>query len=505
MNQKKAGAILSYIHMVVNTVINLLYVPLLLYYIGQSEYGLYKLLASFIAYFGVMDVGLNAAVIRFYTHYLTLRNNDKIDILLGMSSRFYLGISLLLVLFAGIVFFNLDKIFGESLTPKELQEAYQIFALLVFNVVFSLGSQIYKAVIIAHERFVLLKGSALLRILFQPLVIIVALQYYQNALVVVAIQSLFNLFNTLIYVWYAYNKLSIRISYHGMDRSMIMEMKNLAISILVVFIVDQIFWETNQILLGMYVGTATVAVYAVASQIYVNYCQFSTIIPEVLGPKMTTMVSLGATEKDLSEEFIKIGRIQYFFSLGIVIGFFLFGKEFIILWAGETFADAYWIALFIIIPRTIEVVQNLGLVILQAQNRYGIRAKVYSLSGIANILLVLIIIKTYGGIGCALVTGGIIFVSNGLFMNLYYARNIHLQIKRFWIELGKISFVAMPVLFIGWILNSFLDDSTLLVLIFKLLIFLLTYCYLVYCFAMNRYERDLFSLAGIMRKLHVMG
>ena len=90
-------------------------------------------------------------------------------------------------------------------------------------------------------------------------------------------------------------------------------------------------------------------------------------------------------------------------------------------------------------------------------------------------------------------------------MNLYYARNIHLQIKRFWIELGKISFVAMPVLFIGWILNSFLDDSTLLVLIFKLLIFLLTYCYLVYCFAMNRYERDLFSLAGIMRKLHVMG
>ena len=214
----------------------------------------------------------------------------------------------------------------------------------------------------------------------------------------------------------------------------------------------------------------------------------------------------GLTEiGDLSEQFIKIGRIQYLFSLGIVIGFFLFGKEFITLWAGETFSDAYWIALFIIIPRTIEVVQNLGLAILQAQNRYGIRAKVYSLSGIANILLVLIIIKDYGGIGCALVTGGIILVGNGLIMNLYYARYIHLQIKRFWLELGKISLVAMPVLIVGGLLNSFLNDSTLLVFAFKLLLFLLTYCCFVYCFAMNRYERELFSLAGIMRKLHVMG
>ena len=50
MNQLKAGAILNYIVIVLNTLVGLLYTPYMLRMMGQSEYGLYSLVASVIGY-----------------------------------------------------------------------------------------------------------------------------------------------------------------------------------------------------------------------------------------------------------------------------------------------------------------------------------------------------------------------------------------------------------------------------------------------------------------------
>ena len=74
MNQRKLGIFLSYINIALQSLLGFLYIPILLHYIGKSEYGLYQLMGSLIAYFGIMDFGLSTAVIRFYAKYLALKN-----------------------------------------------------------------------------------------------------------------------------------------------------------------------------------------------------------------------------------------------------------------------------------------------------------------------------------------------------------------------------------------------------------------------------------------------
>ena len=74
MNERKIGIIISYLNILIQAVIGFAYVPILLHYIGKSEYGLYQLIGSFIAYFSIMDFGLTAAVVRFYSntkHFMT--------------------------------------------------------------------------------------------------------------------------------------------------------------------------------------------------------------------------------------------------------------------------------------------------------------------------------------------------------------------------------------------------------------------------------------------------
>ena len=74
--QRKFGAILSYVSIIVNTIIQLLYTPFLISKLGQSEYGLFSLINSVIGYLTVLDLGFGNAIILYTAKY---RAKEKYD------------------------------------------------------------------------------------------------------------------------------------------------------------------------------------------------------------------------------------------------------------------------------------------------------------------------------------------------------------------------------------------------------------------------------------------
>lgn len=65
VNQLKVGAALSYVSLGIGNVISILYTPIMLRLLGQSEYGLYNLSNSIIGYLGVIDFVIGNAVVRY--------------------------------------------------------------------------------------------------------------------------------------------------------------------------------------------------------------------------------------------------------------------------------------------------------------------------------------------------------------------------------------------------------------------------------------------------------
>ena len=82
--QRKSGAILSYVSIIVNTLIQLLYTPLLIRMLGQSEYGLYSLVASIIGYLTIMDLGFGNAIIVYTAKYRAQGKKEEEQKLHGM-------------------------------------------------------------------------------------------------------------------------------------------------------------------------------------------------------------------------------------------------------------------------------------------------------------------------------------------------------------------------------------------------------------------------------------
>jgi len=490
MNQRKIGAILSYVNLVIRTILGLAYVPLLLYYIGKNEYGLFQLMGSVIAYFSVLDFGLSAAITRYYAKYLAIRDYLKMENIVAGALVAYAVVTIVMLITGGVVYFSLDSIFGEQFTFNEMVSAKHIFVLLLFNMMITVSTLVFTAVINAHERFLFIQGVNSVQLILQPFAVIAVMQVRPSAFAVVMVQTALNILVISARIYYSFFKLNIKIKYHFFDKSLFWGMGSLAGSLFIVTLVDQVFWRTNQVILGIYGGTAAVAVYAIAATIYMNYMAVSTSISSVFLPKVTRIVVAGNDRKLLSELFIKIGRLQYLLLAVVLSGFYLFGQEFIKLWAGGDFLDAYWITLIIICPFTIDLIQNIGLVIMQAQNNYWFKATVYFIVCIFNIIIAVPLAIKYGGIGCAIATGLMMFISNGLIMNLFYIKVEKIAIKEFWWQIGKMTVSVLVCTAIGFTFNYVLYGGIVL-FICKIALYLLLYCILMWLFAMNDYEKNL--------------
>lgn len=502
MNQRKLGIGLSYINIMMQVIVNFIYVPILLHYIGKNEYGLYQLMGSLIAYFSIMDFGLSAAVIRFYSKYRALKDNIGMENILAISVRGY-GVVTVLALAVGLVCYGfIDNIFVASMTLAEINEAKQIFLLLLLNIVITLSTMVFRSVINAHERFFFLKGIETIQLVMQPILVVLVLQHHPSAFSVAAVQTVLNFILSGARVYYCFNKLHVKIHFHYWNHELFSEFKKLALSVFAVSLIDQVFWKTNQIILGIISGTTAVAIYSIASLIYMNYMALSTAISGVYLPHVTGMVARKEPIGKLSELFIQIGRWQYYLLALVATGFIIFGKQFISLWAGPGFEDSYIITLLIIIPFTVDLIQNIGQAILQAMNRYDFRARTYLLTGILNLILAIPLGTRYGGIGCAVATGISMIVGNGFIMNWYYSKEIHLAIISFWKQIGKISFVVIGCLVVGGLINLYLwPRGNILFFGLKILGYTIMYISAIYWIAMNQTEKN--KINQILMKFHI--
>ena len=490
MNERKIGILISYLNIILHAVIGFIYVPLLLHYIGKSEYGLYQLIGSFIAYFSIMDFGLTAAVVRFYAKYKAVNDKVGMENILAVAARGY-GIIALILFIAGVIcYINLDIIFAASMTIAELTTAKTLFLLLLFNIVITLTTMMFRAVINANEKFLFLKGTETLQMVLQPVLVVLILQQYPSAVAVAIVQTFLNICLIIARVYYCFIKLKIKIKFHYLDKQLLNDIKKLALSVFVVVLIDQVFFKTNQIILGIVSGTAAVAVYSISSLIYMNYMALSTAISGVYLPHVTEIVAKNEPVKKLSDLFIKIGRYQYYLLALVASGFVIFGSDFINIWAGKDFKEAYWITLLIIIPFTIDLIQNIGLSIMQAQNRYDFRAKVYFAMGLFNLCLAIPLAKQYGGTGCAFATGLSMFLGNGLIMNWYYRKVTKLDILRFWKEIGKISIYVMSLTLVGYGLYNYQNVDSITEFIIAIAVYTVIYSFVIYKLCMNNSEKE---------------
>lgn len=504
MNQLKAGAALNYTVIILNMLVGLLYTPYMLRMMGQSEYGLYSLVASVISYLTVLDLGLGNAIVRYTAKFRAEDKTTEQYEMFGMFLVLYIIIGAVAFVAGLGLYFNVNTLFGTTMTVEELDRARIMMLFLIFNLAVTFPMSIFGSIITAYERFVFPKVVNIIRVILNTVIMICLLEMGYKAVTMVILQTVFNLLTLVINFFYCKYKLQIKIFFRNFQWKFLKEVAVYSFWIFLNVIMDRIYWSTGQFVLGAFVGTAAVAVFAVAIQLEHIYMQFSTSISSVFLPKVTSMVARNDNRKEISDLFIRTGRIQYIVIALILTGFIIFGRDFINLWAGTDYDSSYAMTLLFFISLAIPMIQNLGVTILQARNQMKFRSLLYIVIALVSLGLQIMLAKLYGGIGCAIAIAGALLLGQGLIMNIYYHTRQGLDIRAFWYEILKMSIVPV-ILCLGavYLLRNTTLDSWLS-LGAAIVVFAMVYTPLFFRFSMNRSERDLFikPVKSIVRKIN---
>ncbi len=500
--ERKSGVILSYVSILINTLIQLLYTPFLIAKLGQSEYGLYSLVASIIGYLMVMDLGFGNAIIVYTSKYRAQGKETEEKKLYGMFNRVYKIISIIALILGIIIYFNVEPIFGRNMTLNEINKMKIMMLILSFNLFLTFFFAIYNSIISAYEKFVFQKAISIIHSLLTPILMIPLLFLGFKSISLCIVITIVNLLTVLSNELFCKKNLNISIKYNGFDKKLFKIIIGYSIWIFLGIVVDKVNYSVDNTILGIVSGTVAVSVYSVAVTFDTVFINISTAISGVMLPKMTKLVARKATVTELTNEMIKIGRIQNYIIFLACSGFILFGKNFIISWVGENFKESYYVTLLLIIPACVPLIQNTGLSIMQAMNKFKFKSITTSIMAVFNIIISIFLAKKWGAVGAALGTSIALLVCNIILINIYYFKVIRLNIIKFWKEIivQSTPFI-IPIMIIS-IIMYYTRMIGFKALIIYGGIYIIIYCLTAYFLSMNKYEKEL--LIRIYNKINIL-
>lgn len=491
MNQIKAGVVLNYVIIGLNTIVGLAYTPFMLRCLGQNEYGLYSLVSSVIAYLTLLDFGFGNAIIRYTAKFRAEGKKQEQWEMFGMFLIVYSVIGL--VAFCGGLglYFNVDVLFDRTMTLSELSQARTMMLLLSFNLAFTFPLSIFGAIISAYENFVFQRLVNILRIIISTGVLIAVLAMGYKAVALVVVQTIFNLLTLVINLWYCKKRLDIHIAFGKFNIPFLKEISIYSFWIFLNAIMDKIYWGTGQFVLGAISGTVAVAIFSIAIMLEQMYMQFSTSIVSVLLPKVTAIVTTNKNSAEVSDIFVRTGRLQCIVMSFIVSGFIVFGNGFITIWAGQDYSASFLITLIFFIALFVPLIQNTGITILQARNQMKFRSILYLIISFISLAFQIILARHWGALGCALAIGGALIIGQGIVMNVYYHKKQRIDIIGFWTEIGKM--IIIPTLLtVIWYFSTFVVDySQPRNLLIGIVTFSIMFIPLSWKFSMNDAERQM--------------
>ena len=501
MDQKKVGVLLSYGQTILSTLISLVYTPVMLRLLGQSEYGLYTLVNGFISNLSLLSFGLVSAYVRYYARAQVKDGEEGVSRINGMFMIIFLCISALSLFVGGIMVANTHNIFGAKLTPSEVGTARILMGVLVVNIAISFPCSVFVSYVTAKERFFFQRAIAMIRTVLNPIVMLPLLLMGYGSVSLVMVTLILSLVTDGFNIWYSVKRLGMRFTFGRFDFGLLREMAGFSFFIFLNMIIDQINWTVDTTLLGMLSGTVATAVYGVGSQIHRLFMALSTAISGVFIPQINRIVARGEDDMQLTRLFTRVGRVQFMLLMLVLTGFIFVGEPFIQAWGGTEYAGAYPIALLLMIPVTVPLIQNLGIEIQRAKNKHQFRAKVYFFMALANVAISIPLCMRYEGLGCAMGTAISMVVCNGFVMNWYYHKHIGLDMIYFWESILSMLPSMAPTCVLGFAADKLIDFTGYLGVMAFALPYTAVYCAFLYALGMNSDERGM--VKGILRRLHL--
>lgn len=429
-SQRRAGVALGYVNIIVKNLVNLVYTPMLLSFVGQADYGVYQTSNSFVFSLSLLSFGFSQAYVRFYTQ--KKAHGEDVRGLNGVYLVLYAVVSVAAFLLGLAFATSAGTVFSASFTPDEVGLARTVMSAMAGSIAVTLFNSVFDAYVLAHEEFRFQQSRQMLTTIATPFCAYALLRLGLGVVGVAVAQLTVNVVLLALNASFCLGRLGMRFDVRRLDTALFRAIAAFSAWIFANQVCDLVNQNVPNVLLGALTSASAVAVFAVSVQVRNVFVSLSSTMSNVFTPEINRIVAESDDNAELTRLMTRVGRYQMVLFCWVYGGFAVLGRFFVERWAGAGFADAYWLALAMTAPLVIPLTQNTGIEIQRAKNMHRARSVAMLLMAAFNVAVTLLASPVVGYWAPAAGYVASIALGNGAFMNWYYQRRVGLDMAFFW-------------------------------------------------------------------------
>jgi O-antigen/teichoic acid export membrane protein len=391
-----------YATIAVELVLGLVMLPLNTHYLGPSNYGLWMLAASIVAYFPVLELGYGWAMDRFVAHYRALRNAQAINEIASTLVFVYAAIGVTGFAVVAVIAWHLGAWF--DLTPTRARTGGIVLLLVAAQFALGLPFAIFGAVVNGFQRTILnsIVGTV---VALAVAAVNVAVLFAGGGLVeLVAAMTATRMIGYVAYRQNAYRVfpiLRIRLSFFRLAR--LREVTRFSVYMLIQDAAGKMNYASDPIIIAAILSTGAVAIWTVAQRLADVVLQLTNQLNDVLFPVVVDCDSAQRNDR-LRDLLVQGTRLSLATSLPIAGTMAILAEPVVIGWVGPTFRSSAAIVEILALVVLIRVGTSTGATVLRGAGHHQLLALSNLVAAILNVALSIVLIRTHGLPGVAFAT-----------------------------------------------------------------------------------------------------
>ncbi|MFN2531072.1 MAG: oligosaccharide flippase family protein [Pyrinomonadaceae bacterium] len=393
---------LNYVVAGTELLLGLFMLPFNVRHLGQSAYGLWVLVASITVYFSLLDMGYGVAQVRFTAKYRAEGNAKGLNEMASTMFCMFTGIGAVTLLGAIAIAFNLDHVF--SLTPSQAASGRIVFLFISAYVALGFPISVFGGIVNGFQRIYLNGVVAFITAVTVAVVNIIILSMGYGIVELVAATTAVRVLSYGAYALNAYRAFpGLHISLRNFRRSRLREMTGFSVFILLIDLANKLNYSTDTIVVGAFIGTAAVAVWAVAQRLIDIVQRITDQLNSVLFPVVVDSSTNRQVER-LRNILIQGTRLSLAMVVPLSTGLSVLAEPTVLVWVGPAFAGSIPVIVILSVVVSLRVGSATSAVILKGAGRHRLLAASNTIMAVGNLVLSITLVRWWGLVGVALGT-----------------------------------------------------------------------------------------------------
>lgn len=382
--------------------IGIFMLPFNVAHLGQSAYGLWILVASITVYFSMFDLGFGMANVRFAAKYRAQGDANALNETTSTIFCMFGAMGVLTFLVALAIALNLQHFF--PLNAEQLRTGRIVFLFISAYVALGFPFSVFGGIVNGFQRQYLNGAVAFATAITVAVVNVAVLLAGYGLAELVAATTIVRMLSYVAYALNAYRvfpALRIRPAYFNRDR--LREVTGFSFFILIIDLANKLNYSTDAIVIGAFMGTAAVAVWAVAQRLIEIVQRVTDQLNAVLFPVVVDSSTVENVDK-LQKILIQGMRLSLAMVVPLATVLGLTARPVVMVWVGPDFEGSVNVIYVLSIVVALRVGNATSTVILKGAGLHKLLAFSNLSMALSNLVLSVVLVRWYGLIGVAIGT-----------------------------------------------------------------------------------------------------